>query len=175
MLGNINARKRRRGWQRMRWLDSITDSVDMNLSRHSEIVKDRGAWCAAVHGVTINWTWLKGLSMHAHSSTSSQPFVVMLILIIINYKKTTLMHFLNTIVSLVFIRCMLVLLCHYISVSQNAYAETLATRDSVRKMVPGWATLENTVHNTSSPWQSQLMILRKLQEGSKKPNTLCEF
>ena len=40
----------------MRWLDSITDSVDMNLSRHSEIVKDRGAWCAAVHGVTINWT-----------------------------------------------------------------------------------------------------------------------
>lgn len=72
---------------------------------------------------------------------------------------------------------MLVLLCDYINVSQNAYAEMLATRDSVRQMVPGWVSLENTVHNTSSLWQSQLilMILRKLQEGSKKPNSLCEF
>ena len=40
--------KRRRGWQRMRWLDSSTDSVDMNLSKLQEIVEDRGAWCAAV-------------------------------------------------------------------------------------------------------------------------------
>lgn len=87
------------------------------------------------------------------------------------------MHFLNTIVKLVFIIYMWVLLCHYISVSQNAYAETLATRDSVRKMVPGRVSLENTVHNTSSLWQSQLilMILRKLYKGSKKPNSLCEF
>ena len=44
--------KRKRGQQRMRWLDSIADSVDMNLSKLQEIVKDRGAWRAAVHGVT---------------------------------------------------------------------------------------------------------------------------
>ena len=48
--------KRRREWQRMRWLDSITDSMDMNLSKLREMVKDRGAWHATVHGVAKNRT-----------------------------------------------------------------------------------------------------------------------
>ena len=51
MLGKIEG-KRRKGWQRIRWLNNMTDSMDMNLSRLWEIVEDRGAWCAAVHGVT---------------------------------------------------------------------------------------------------------------------------
>ena len=50
---------RRKGWPRMSWLDSITDSMDMNLSKVWEIVKDREAWPAAVHGVTMNQTWLR--------------------------------------------------------------------------------------------------------------------
>ena len=84
ILGKIEGR-RRRGQQRMRWLDGITDSMDVSLSKLWEIVKDSEAWCAAVHRIAKSWTWLSNWTTTITKMFSFPALILSIVLISLHY------------------------------------------------------------------------------------------
>ena len=110
MLGGIGGR-RRRGRQRMRWLDGITDSMVVSLSELQELVMDREAWCAAIHGVPKSWTWLSDwteLNFRLNSQMMCDPIRLGIFIVFLCYVR-------ESFVSISYLSKLTVSFCHQLS------------------------------------------------------------
>ena len=132
ILGKIEGR-RRRGWQRMRWLDGITNLMDMSLSKPWETVKDRESWHATVHGVAKSWTWLSNKTTIRYMKKSFNIQAKKRQAMRTSYRRSTV-----TISSSASFRSFL-LACTYVFKVMAASVQLLLTFQS--ESFPSWARL----------------------------------